>query len=124
MDYVGSDPILGDPRRIILELAPGEIDNGLDDNKDGLADEHQVVLILNPGLPGEQRVVLANRVSELAQGELPNGLDDNGNGIADEAGLSFDQAGQLVTVRLTLLGIGSDGATLVRSATDSFTLRN
>ena len=124
VDYVDGDPILGAPRRIVFELAAGELDNGVDDNGDGLVDEHRVVLVLDPGAAGEQRTVLANRVSELQRGEQANGLDDDGNGLADEAGLSFDQEDQLITVRLTLTGIGSDGATLVSSATDSFILRN
>ena len=46
----------------------GEIDDGLDNNGNGLVDEGQVVWITDLGLPGQRAVVLCNWVSEALDG--------------------------------------------------------
>ena len=115
---------LGPARRLELVLAPGELKNGLDDNGDGLADEGQVLLVLDPGGPLEESTVLATRVRAELGGELPNGLDDNGNGLVDEAGLCFDQEQGLLTIRLSVEGIGPSGEPIVRTFEDALVLRN
>lgn len=112
------------PSRIVLELAEAELDNGVDDNGDGLVDERRVVLLRAFGQPDEQRVVLVNGVQELLEGETANGLDDDGNGLVDEAGLSFDTAQGSLTVRLSVMRAGRDGRGVVRTHRDSVTLRN
>ena len=116
--------VFGPDRRIELELAPGEIDNGIDDNGNGIADDYVVVLLTNPGALDEIRVVLATRVTELLAGELDNGVDDNGNGIADEGGLCFDQEGETITVRLTVAGLSPSGDLIARTFEDAVVLKN
>jgi len=101
--------------RIRLELRPGELDNGLDDNGNGLSDERRVTWITDPGAPGQRVVTLCNWASELLEGELPNGADDNGNGLIDEPGLCvvFQDDGALV--RLTLQRRDPEGRLLTRT---------
>ena len=115
---------LGEPCRLELALAPGELDNGLDDNGDGLADERVVRLVEDAGGPGQRSTVLATNVSALLDGEVLNGLDDNGNGLVDEAGLCFDQEANLLTLRLSVEGRGPGGESIVRTFEDSLVLRN
>ena len=121
-----SDDILvwGDTSQIALELSNSEIDNGIDDNNNGLIDEQVVVLLINPGLADEQRVVLVNGVSEYLEGETFNGLDDNGNGLVDETGLCFSLDGELLSVMLSVERIGPDGTTIVRTQETTIGLRN
>ena len=101
--------------RIRLELRPGELDNGLDDDGNGLVDECRVAWITDPGGPGQRVVTLCHSASELLGGELPNGVDDNGNGLIDEPGLCvvFEDDGALV--RLTLQRRDSEGRLLTRT---------
>ena len=110
--------------RIALELENGELDNGVDDNSDGLVDERAVVLIQNVGLANEARTVLVGGVSELAEGEVFNGLDDNGNGLVDEAGLAFDIEGGSLNVRLSIERLGPSGDLIQRSQATSVVARN
>ena len=121
--WTGSALILGQTVRVALELEEGEVDNGLDDNQNGLIDERQVVRILNPG-PNEQRTVLVNGVSACLEGELANGVDDNANGIVDERGLCFDLTGDTLNVRLSLERIGPGQRLIVRTQTASIAFRN
>ncbi len=86
---------------LFLELDAGELDDGVDNDGDGLVDERRLVLVEAQGQPDERRIVLANGVAELLEGELANGMDDNGNGLVDEAGLSFSSEGNVIFVRLT-----------------------
>lgn len=109
--------------RLAFELEDGEIDNGLDDNGNGLVDEHQVVRIVDPG-PNEQRFVLVNGVSEFLEGETPNGLDDNGNGIIDERGLCFDLIGDTLNIRMSIERLGPGGRLIVRTQSASIAFRN
>lgn len=111
------------PRRLAWVLASGELDNDLDDNGDGLADEGSIVFLEAPGTADERRVVLANGVRELLEGESLNGLDDNGNGLIDEGGLVFDLDGQVLTIRFSLERIGPEGS-IVRTQQVSIRLRN
>jgi len=112
------------PRRLAWVLASGELDNGVDDNGDGLADEGSIVFVVDPGTADERSVVLANGVRELLEGESFNGLDDNGNGLIDEGGLAFDLSGSVLTVRFSLERIGPDGLPIVRTQQVSIRLRN
>jgi len=113
----------GDPMRITLEMEDGEVDNGVDDNNNGLIDERKIVRIDNPG-PNEQRLVLAHGVSAFLEGELANGADDNGNGVIDERGLCFDLTGNTLNVRLSLERIGPGQSLIVRTQTASIAFRN
>ena len=122
--YSAGNLTLGETRSLELELSPGELDNGVDDNGNGLIDETRVVLVENPGQPNERRVTIARNVSEFLEGEFPNGNDDNGNGLDDEPGLCFDLTDDTLNVRLSMQKIGPDGNLLVRTLESSVTLLN
>ena len=98
-----------------LQLEPGELDNGLDDDGDGLIDERQLVMTRGVGGAHPVATVLCSGIPELAEGELANGVDDNGNGIVDESGFNIRKVGDLLTVRLTVQSMSSNG-TLISSA--------
>jgi len=93
--------------RFSFEYVPGEADNGLDDNGNGLVDEGQLVRTLDPG-GAAQETVLLQGISELLEGEIANGADDNGNGLIDEGGLSFVLDGNELIVRMTVVQPGLD----------------
>jgi len=122
--WAAGEATWGPTRRIGFEYQAGELDNGIDDNGNGLVDEGSVVLTEDVGGLEERRVVLVNGVSELLQGEFANGADDNGNGLRDEAGLSFAMEDDTLVVRLSLERIGPDGNLMVRTQTVSMRLRN
>lgn len=124
LGHAGGDVLWSAPARLAAELEPGELDDGLDDDGDGLVDEHVVRMVRDVGLPGEQRVVLARGVRVLLEGELDNGADDNGNGLIDERGLSFDLVGGTLTVRLSVERLGPDGETMTRTLETSVMIRN
>jgi hypothetical protein len=86
--------------RLQLVLDPRELDNGIDDDGDGLVDERRLIFTRNIGGAGTQTVVLCNNVPELMPGEVVNGLDDNGNGVSDEAGFNVRRIGDILNVRL------------------------
>ncbi|HEX6882089.1 MAG TPA: hypothetical protein VF530_01850 [Planctomycetota bacterium] len=103
---------------------PGELDNGLDDDGDGLIDEGLVVLVLDAGGADEQELVLARGVRELAEGEQANGLDDNGNGLVDERGLALARDGRDLRLYLTLEGLARDGMRVTRAIETTVWARN
>ena len=112
------------PSRLELQLAPGEVDNGIDDDNDGLVDERRLVLTRNYGTLNAQSVVLCSGIPRYLEGEVANGLDDNGNGLVDEPGFNVFRVGDLLTIRLTVqvpLGGGRIDSTTVQT---SITLRN
>ena len=109
---------------LFAELEPGELDDGQDNDGDGLVDELHVVEVLGPGTPEERRSVLVRGVTELFLGELPNNLDDNDNGLIDEAGLSFSADGDVVTLRLSCQRRGEGGRLLAKTAETAVRLRN
>jgi hypothetical protein len=110
--------------QIALELEPGELDDGVDNDRDGLVDERLVVQTLDVGLPGERRIVLARDVAELFEGELENDADDNGNLLTDEAGLSFSSVGNVITIRLTCQRRDEGGRMLTKTAVTAVRPRN
>lgn len=110
--------------RLFWQIAPDELDNGVDDNGNGVADEGVLVLVRDEGLPSELSVVLASDVREYLEGELPNGLDDNGNGLTDEGGLSFSLDQRSLVVRLSLEVPDGRGGSLIRTLQSSVSLRN
>lgn len=114
----------GNLQTIGFEYADGEIDDGVDNNGDGLVDEGQIVLVRDLGLASERRVVICRNVAELAEGEVVNNLDDNGNGVRDEAGFNVQRVGDVLTVRVTLQAIGETGVLMERSMSGSVRLRN
>lgn len=114
----------GDLLELRWELEPGEVDNGRDDDGDGLVDEGMAVLVRDPGGPDQIRTVLARAVSESLEGETQNAADDNGNGLEDEPGLCFELLDGVLVVRLTLEALGPDGELLVRTLEAGITPRN
>lgn len=114
----------GDFQTIRLELEDGELDDGADNNGNGLVDERVAWEITNEGLPNEERRVLTRWVRELAVGELPNGVDDNGNVLQDEQGLSFELQGDVLTIRLTLERLARGGRVVTYAVETSVRLRN
>ena len=109
--------------RLELEYEVGEIDDGLDNNGNGLIDEGRLVLVEDPG-PNERRRVLTRWVAKMLEGEIENGVDDNGNGLVDERGFSLEAVGRSLTVRFTLERMSIDGTVLRRTATSSVLPRN
>jgi hypothetical protein len=112
------------PSSLSLELDTGEIDNGLDDDGDGLIDERRLVLTRNVGGPNTITTVLCNGIPELAEGEVANGLDDNGNGVVDEAGFNVRKVGDLLTVRLTVQAPAGGGQIITSTLSTSIVLHN
>ena len=112
------------PLQVVLEYDPGEVNDGVDNDGDGLADEGRVLLVRNAGLAGETRTVLCTGVREYLEGETFNGADDNGNGVRDERGFNLHRAGDLMTVRLSLVAASRGGRQVVRTVETSFRLRN
>ncbi len=124
VDTTGGTVTWGGRRQIALQLAVGEVDNGLDDNGNGLIDERSIALVEDPGGPNERRTVIVNGVSELLEGEQSNAVDDNGNGLADEAGLSFTEVNGKLIIRLTLQRQGPGGNIMTRTQQMELVLRN
>jgi prepilin-type N-terminal cleavage/methylation domain-containing protein len=111
-------------RQLGLEYAEGELDDGLDNNSNGLVDEGRIVLIENLGTADERRLVLTRWVAEQFEGELPNGVDDNGNGLEDERGFHVERVGNALLVRLTLQRRDAEGRLMTRVARTTVELRN
>lgn len=84
--YAGA-PLLAPQSRLQLELMSGELDDGLDNDGDGMIDECRLVYIEDV-FGGSPSVGLASSVTRYAEGELGNGADDNGDGLVDEAGFT------------------------------------
>jgi hypothetical protein len=112
------------PLRIALEYSLNEVDDGADNDSNGVADECSVVWRRNPGAANEERVVWGNWVREFLEGETPNGLDDNGNGLVDERGLSFAVTGDTLAIRLTLERLDPDRRLITRTVETAVGLRN
>ena len=88
--------------RIEFQYDPAEIDDGIDNDGDGLVDEGRAVLLRNWNTAAEKRTVLCNDVREYLEGETPDGNEENGNDLTDERGLCFELDGDRLTIRLTL----------------------
>lgn len=97
----------GPTTRLSLEYDTGELDDGVDNDGDGLIDECALVLTRNPG-PGEVRTVLTDSVAERLEGEILDGDDDNGNHMEDEGGFCLQREGNVLIVRVTLACMGEE----------------
>lgn len=107
-----------------LELEEGELDDGADNNGNGLADERCLWWIANEGQPDEERRLVTRWVRELAPGETANGADDDGNGLQDDGGLSFELQGNVLVVRLALERVAYRGRIASYATQTSVRLRN
>lgn len=112
------------PRRIELQMAPGEADNGVDDDGDGLVDERALVLTLDVGTADQRSAILCDQITELFVGETANALDDNGNGIADERGFNLHRTGDVLEVRVSVGVPGPSGSVISAAVETSFRIRN
>ena len=110
--------------RLELRYEDDEVDDGIDNDGDGVVDEGVLVLIQDWMGPTEQEVVLCHGVREFLEGETPNMLDDNGNGLIDERGFSVDLDGENLTFRLSLERVDASGNTVIRTLESSVWLRN
>lgn len=115
--------VWGNTERLILEYTPGEVNDGIDNDRNGLVDEGQVVWIQNLGLADQTRSVIARGVCELAVREFANGGDDNGNLLRDEPGFCIDFVGNCMTIRLSLEQVNAGGVLVSNSYEKSLTLR-
>lgn len=122
--WAGGAMLVGPLREIQLALEPGELDNGLDDNGNGLIDERQVLLVPDMATPAET-ISLGGYVRERAEGETQNGADDNGNGLTDELGLFFTHDGSgTLTISLTLERPDAWGRLVTRTLRTAVRMRN
>ena len=110
--------------RLAFEYEPGEIDDGTDNNGNGLIDEGQLVLTRNPGLVSQQRIVLCRGLREYAVGETANGLDDNGDGVRDEKGFRVLLVGTVLSIGLTIERVVPGQAPYTRTLQTSVKLWN
>lgn len=120
----GNKTVLSGTRRLAFEYEAGELDDGIDNNGNGLIDEGRIVLIENLGTAEERRLVLTRWVREHLAGEEPNGLDDNGNGLIDEPGFFLRRSGDTLTLELTLERLDREGRPILRTSRSSTKLRN
>ena len=120
----GAEVDWGEFRELRFEYEVGELDDGVDNNGNGLVDEGQVVLVENVGLVDERRLLITRWVREHAENEDGNGIDDDGNGVTDENGFFLQRAGDTVIVELTLERPTSKGTLLDRTSSISVQLRN
>jgi len=124
LDLVAGEVQWSGLRHLAFEYEAGEVDDGLDNNGNGLRDEGLLVLIEESGTPEERRRVLTRWVREHLAGELPNDIDDNANGLVDEKGFVTELVGESLVIRLTLERLDADGRLLTRSTETSARLRN
>lgn len=123
--FTGGAMTWGPTMRLALELEDGELDNGVDDNNNGLIDEGRLVRITDPF--GEStRVVLAHGIPELLEGEETAAGDDNGNGGEEEPGVWFvlDPDLRRLNVSISIQGVDADGRLIVRTTETVIGLRN
>ncbi len=111
-------------RRLALDYEIGEIDDGLDNNQNGLVDEGRVVLTEDLGGPNQRQLVLTRWIPEVLEGELQNGTDDNGNGLVDERGFCLERVDETLVIHLSLQRRDAQGRLLSRTARASIRMRN
>jgi prepilin-type N-terminal cleavage/methylation domain-containing protein len=110
--------------RIGFQFRPGELDDGIDNDGDGIVDDGQVIWTQDLGLPTQTSTVLADGVTKFLQGETLNNKDDNGNGLIDERGLCFTVDASSVVVRLSLAARSADGVLVTKSMEKRVFFRN
>lgn len=123
--FAGGSVQTSNNRRLRLAYAQGELDDGLDNNGNGLVDECR--LMLTPDEVAGTEIAIGGNVREFLAGEIGgNDLDDNGNGLTDERGLcmTFDPDTRTLTVRLTVERLTSQGRLVTSTAETSVLLRN
>jgi hypothetical protein len=114
----------GPTQRIEFRYDVGEVNDGNDNDNDGLIDEGRVVLIENLGLVNETTRTLCPDVAEFLDGEVPNGADDNGNGLVDEGGFVLEMSGETLVIRMTLQDVDNEGREITNTVETSVWIRN
>ncbi len=122
--FVNAQKTWESPTTIEFRLAPGETDDGLDNDGNGIVDDGQVILTVRAGQADEQEIVLCGSVKRYWGTEIANGMDDNGNGLVDEPGLSFELTGDKIIVRLSMQALTFGGKLLTADVETSVRLRN
>ena len=111
--------------RLSLVMDDGELDNGVDDDSDGLIDERKLVLTRDVNTASPMSVTLCHGVPEWFPGEAGgNAVDDNGNGIVDEKGFNVRRVGDLLYVRLAEQVPYSDGRVATCTVDTALVLHN
>ncbi len=102
--YVNEAPVYGAPVTYAFVYEPGESDDGLDNNGNGLVDEGRVVRTVTPGIgPPVQQVIVP---------------------WVREGGFGLWKSGNTVTVSLTLERKDPEGRTIAVPTTTTVRLRN
>jgi prepilin-type N-terminal cleavage/methylation domain-containing protein len=122
--FAGGEAVWGEVQELAFEYETGEIDDGMDNNHNGLVDEGVVVLLRDAGGANEQRVVLCHGVREHLEGEQVNGIDDNDNGIVDEKGFCLQWVDGVLALWLSIEQIDENGVHQVRTLQTSVRIRN
>jgi len=120
----GAQAVWGEEIEYSFALDPNELEDGADNDNDGLIDEGMVIWRKNPGTAQEVWGILARGVAPYLEGETDNGVDDNGNGLVDERGFSVVREGELITVRMTLMRSIRDGEAAIRTVSTTIRIRN
>jgi prepilin-type N-terminal cleavage/methylation domain-containing protein len=120
----GGVAVWGVSRRLARVAAADDPDDGVDNDGDGVIDEGDLVLTIDPGGAGEFSITLCTQVTEMFPGETLNSLDDDGNGIADERGFNVEALGDLLTIRLSIAETSAGDTVTTSAIVTSVTLRN
>ena len=110
--------------RLRFRYEDGEMDDGIDNNGNGVADEGVLELVTDWGGPGERTRVLTHWVREFREGEEDDGNDNNGNQLRDEHGFCIERSGDIWVLRLTLERLDSNGVLVTETAETSLQPRN
>jgi prepilin-type N-terminal cleavage/methylation domain-containing protein len=113
-----------EPRRFAFGYEVGELDDGLDNNGNGLVDEGVVTWTIDAGLATEHTLILCHGVRELGWREQQNGIDDDGDGLVDERGFSVRRSGDVLRLGLTLERLDAERHPIVRSLETTVQPRN
>ena len=122
--YAGGVVAWSPAERIAFQYRPGELDNGVDDDRDGIVDDGQVVWTQDVGLASQSSMPWADGVTEFLQGEVQNNLDDNRNGLVDERGLCFAVDAASAVVRLSLQARSANGVLVTKTIGKRVFFRN
>jgi hypothetical protein len=114
----------GPARRFAFVYEKGELDDGLDNNGNGLVDEGVVEWTIDVGTPGEQKVILCHGVRELDLREEDNDLDDDGDGLVDERGFAFQRSGNVLRLSLALERLDAERRSITRGLETTVQPRN
>lgn len=117
-------PTWSNTYRLRFAYEIGELDDGLDNNGNGLIDEGRILWTEHEGEANERTTTLCRFVREHLQGETPDLDDDNDNGLVDEPGFVIERKGDALVLRLTLEAPLPEGGVQTRTIETSVKLRN